>query len=95
MVDDDRDYSRRVLEQWLLWELRKAFRNGSALSFLMVDIDDMKGINDTAGHLAGDRALVTLGESLKSATRGGGVSRRDILEFGILGHVASGRAAHP
>jgi diguanylate cyclase (GGDEF)-like protein len=69
-------FSRRVLEQWLLRELRKAFRNGRALTLLMVDIDDMKRINDAAGHLAGDRALVTLAESLKSATRGGDIVAR-------------------
>jgi len=69
-------FSRRVLEQWLLRELRKAFRNGRAVTLLMVDIDDMKRINDTAGHLAGDRALATLAESLKSATRGGDIVAR-------------------
>ncbi len=61
--------ARRFFERWLLRELRSAMRLRLPLSLLMVDVDDMKSINDTAGHLAGDRALAALGRVLRKATR--------------------------
>jgi diguanylate cyclase (GGDEF)-like protein len=60
---------RRFYEQWTLRELRTAFRSHQPLSLLMLDMDKMKRINDTAGHLAGDQALATLGKVLRQATR--------------------------
>jgi diguanylate cyclase (GGDEF)-like protein len=62
-------FVRRFFEQCLLRELRSAFRSRQPLSLLMVDIDDMKSINDTAGHLVGDQALSTMGRALREATR--------------------------
>lgn len=36
------------------------------IMLLLIDLDDMKGINDTFGHAAGDDALITVTDSLKS-----------------------------
>jgi diguanylate cyclase (GGDEF)-like protein len=62
-------FVRRFFEQYLLRELRSAFRSRQSLSLLMLDIDDMKSINDTAGHQVGDQALSTMGKALREATR--------------------------
>jgi diguanylate cyclase (GGDEF)-like protein len=62
-------YNRSFFEQYLLREVRTAFRSEEPLSLLMIDVDDMKGINDTAGHLAGDQALALLSKVLREATR--------------------------
>jgi diguanylate cyclase (GGDEF)-like protein len=62
-------YGRGLFDTWLLRELRSAFRFREPLALLMVDLNAMKRINDTAGHLAGDQALSTVGKVLKQATR--------------------------
>lgn len=62
-------YVRRIFNQWLLREVRLAFRSKQELSLLIIDMDGLKKINDTIGHLAGDQALSTLGKVLRQATR--------------------------
>jgi diguanylate cyclase (GGDEF)-like protein len=41
--------------------------NPSRLAIVMVDLDDFKRINDTAGHAAGDRTLVAVADILRHA----------------------------
>lgn len=62
-------YVRSFFEKWFQRELRTAFRSQQALSLVMVDLDKFKQINDLAGHLAGDQALVVVGKILRQATR--------------------------
>jgi diguanylate cyclase (GGDEF)-like protein len=62
-------HTRRFLDDWLLREVKAAFRAAVPLSLLMIDVDEMKRINDRAGHLAGDRALATVGKVLRESTR--------------------------
>jgi diguanylate cyclase (GGDEF)-like protein len=62
-------FLRRFFEQWMLRELRTAFRAQHVVSLLVVDMDGMKHINDTAGHLGGDQALSLVGKSLREAVR--------------------------
>jgi diguanylate cyclase (GGDEF)-like protein len=41
-------------------------RLGQPFHVIMCDLDGLKNINDTLGHLAGDRAIAAVGEALKS-----------------------------
>jgi two-component system, cell cycle response regulator len=62
-------YARRFFDRWIMREVRAAFRSRQPLAVILLDLDDLKGINDTAGHLAGDQALVTMGKLLRQLTR--------------------------
>jgi diguanylate cyclase (GGDEF)-like protein len=46
------------------------------LTVVMVDLDDFKRINDTAGHAAGDQTLVAVGDILRHSRRGDSVVAR-------------------
>jgi diguanylate cyclase len=51
--------------------LAHATRYDEPLALLMLDIDHFKRINDRHGHAAGDAALQTLAQGLRSCTRAG------------------------
>ena len=48
-------------------ELDRAKRYGSIFSFVMLDLDHFKSVNDTRGHAAGDEALRSLCRVLNSS----------------------------
>ena len=50
-------------------EMARAKRSHMPLTVIMADIDRFKGVNDTYGHLAGDQALKTVAEHLKTSLR--------------------------
>ena len=50
-------------------ELEKALRNRVPLTFILIDIDNLKEINDTLGHLAGDKVIREFAGRLKRLTR--------------------------
>lgn len=62
-------YNRRYLYNNINELLLLAARHQSALSFIMIDIDDFKPINDIYGHLAGDYILSELSMMFKSHFR--------------------------
>jgi len=62
-------YNRRYLYNNINELLLLAVRQQTPLSFVMIDIDDFKPINDTYGHLAGDFILVQMAEMLKNYFR--------------------------
>jgi diguanylate cyclase (GGDEF)-like protein len=62
--------SRRLFATRLKDEVRRAERDTSPLSLLLIDVDHLKDINDTGGgHEAGDDALRAVAESLRDACR--------------------------
>lgn len=51
-------------------ELSRAVRTHSAMAIALVDIDHFKAVNDTYGHLVGDRVLKALADALTGQLRG-------------------------
>ncbi|MDZ4166378.1 MAG: GGDEF domain-containing protein [Coriobacteriia bacterium] len=62
-------YNYRYLQQRLDEEIGRADRYGKRLSFLMLDIDNFKRVNDTYGHRVGDGVLAEIGQVLKTTVR--------------------------
>lgn len=50
-------YNRRFFEEYVHKEIIKAKRHPTTFAILLLDIDSFKKINDTYGHLMGDRVL--------------------------------------
>ncbi|MBL7084979.1 MAG: diguanylate cyclase [Candidatus Omnitrophica bacterium] len=64
-------YNRRYLYQYLPTELKDARKAGKKISLFMMDVDALKEINDTYGHLCGDKVLSGIAEILRKTFRGG------------------------
>jgi len=62
-------YNRITGMNRLLEEMARARRTGKPLSIAMVDIDNFKFINDTYGHLTGDKVLGQVATQIKSILR--------------------------
>jgi diguanylate cyclase (GGDEF)-like protein len=78
-------YNHRYLHERFGEEVVRAQRSGSPLSVLMLDLDDFKLVNDTFGHLFGDRVLAWTAELIRSTLRASDVpARYGGDEFAIL-----------
>ncbi|HUB05533.1 MAG TPA: diguanylate cyclase [Myxococcales bacterium] len=51
-------------------EIRRAARYATPLSMVMIDLDDLKALNDARGHAAGNQAIVTLAAAIRQELRG-------------------------
>lgn len=75
--------------QWLLeraWSaLEEAEGEGVRSALVLIDLDRFRSVNDTLGHLAGDRLLLQIAERLKLALpRGAEAARLGGDEFAVL-----------
>jgi diguanylate cyclase (GGDEF)-like protein/PAS domain S-box-containing protein len=57
-------------------EVRRADRSNSSFAVLLLDLDDLKRINDRLGHLAGNRGLQRLAEVMREHCRSTDVAAR-------------------
>lgn len=61
--------TRRALEQKLEKEFDRAVRYNLSFCIAIIDIDELKQINDGSGHIAGDRALLQLARVIRRHAR--------------------------
>ncbi|MEN8302553.1 MAG: diguanylate cyclase [Campylobacterota bacterium] len=79
-------HNRRYFNMIYERELKRAKRNKSYITFMMLDIDFFKQYNDTYGHIEGDFALKSVAKVLKDTLRRPAdfVFRLGGEEFGVL-----------
>ncbi|HEX7102371.1 MAG TPA: diguanylate cyclase [Nitrolancea sp.] len=61
--------NHRFFYQRLEEELARSDRSGEPVSLLLLDVDGLKQLNDTHGHVVGDAALRTIGALLERESR--------------------------
>lgn len=82
------------LKEQLDLEVKRAKRHNTPLAFAMIDIDHFKVVNDTYGHLIGDRVIKSLSNLLRHSLR-----KTDIIgryggeEFAVILPNTDGRNA--
>jgi len=79
-------HNRRYFNYVYDREIKRAKRNKSYITFMMLDIDYFKQYNDTYGHVQGDHALKSVAKVLKETLKRPGdyVFRLGGEEFGVL-----------
>jgi diguanylate cyclase (GGDEF)-like protein len=62
-------WTRRFGLESVSRELERAHRTGAPLVLAFIDVDDLKKVNDSQGHLAGDTLLQLVGETVRASVR--------------------------
>jgi len=62
-------WNHRVIVERLGEEMDRSLRDGTPLSVILADVDHFKKVNDSFGHLAGDRVLKEIGTVFMRALR--------------------------
>ncbi len=68
--------NRRRFEELFRLELRRASESGKPLSFVMVDLDKFKNVNDTYGHPFGDAVLQAVSAAIMRVSRTSDIKAR-------------------
>ncbi len=81
--------NRRAFNEQMDELIRMQERSPTAVSLLVLDIDNFKSVNDTRGHDAGDRVLIKLADTVSARMRAGDHAYRfggDEFAVLALGH---------
>lgn len=62
-------YNRRHFDAKIFEEARRAHRQSHDLFLAVIDVDNLKKMNDKYGHLAGDKLLKSVGDIIKHCIR--------------------------
>jgi diguanylate cyclase len=79
--------NRKGFDQKLQSMLVQPAKEGRSHGLIMLDLDHFKGVNDTHGHVMGDRVLQAMGEVLRACvptSSGNSVARYGGEEFAIV-----------
>ena len=77
--------NRKHFEATLMRSVEGARRDGTALTLIVIDIDEFKRFNDLYGHLTGDQVLRLVGAAMRENVAGDGtLARFGGEEFGII-----------
>ena len=86
--------NRRALSEHIREELQRARRYRTPISWLLIDVDGLKQVNDTHGHAAGDRMIravaLAIAQTLRESDFG---ARWGGDEFGIVAPNTTSGAA--
>lgn len=78
-------YTRRRFVEELGREIARSQRSGAGGAVLLLDLDDLKYVNDSLGHSTGDKLLTGLAQLLRKHVRANDMlARLDGDEFAIL-----------
>jgi diguanylate cyclase (GGDEF)-like protein len=78
-------FNRRSFLEIASTEFDRYLRYGAKFSFAILDVDNLKNINDTYGHSAGDHSIQLLTETITAEKRSSDTSGRLAGdEFGII-----------
>jgi diguanylate cyclase (GGDEF)-like protein len=102
-------FNHRYLHERLSEEVVRAIRTRRPVSVVMLDLDDFKLVNDTFGHVYGDRVLVYVAEMIRASLRTSDVAARyggdefalilpetPVLDAAaVAGRILAAFAAHP
>ena len=69
-------YNHRHFQEMLTYTLAHSDRYTSEASLILMDLDDLKAINDSYGHRAGDSALSSVGTVISQTLRKVDISAR-------------------
>ncbi|MES0302198.1 diguanylate cyclase DgcJ [Citrobacter sedlakii] len=62
-------YNRKILTPTLEQRLQRFVSAGTPVTFIAIDLDKLKQINDTQGHQEGDRAITLLAKAIEASVR--------------------------
>ncbi len=69
-------YNHRYFYEQLTHEVERANRYGRPVSVILLDLDHFKEVNDTYGHLMGDKLLSLIGRVISEQVRGADIAAR-------------------